>query len=550
MVFHFLAVDTEPTLSRQKVFYLYVNNFRKEALVSKTILVIGSGVAGLTAAIHCAIKGFEVIVFSKREISYCNTDKAQGGIAVVLNSKDNHEKHIEDTLKAGAGLCNREAVEILVKEGSERVKELISWGAKFDKGEDGALDFTKEAAHSVNRIIHALGDATGHEVEQTLIKKARAFNNITFKPFMMLTRILTKNKKFSAIEVLNTKSESYEYYAGSALILASGGYAAIYKNTTNPETTTGDGVVAAFIAGATLEDMEFVQFHPTALKRYNAPQFLISESMRGEGAYLVNDRNERFMEKYHRLEDLAPRDVVSRSIVFEMKERNINKVFLDTTHLGEEFLKSRFPTIYNECLKYGLDISKEAIPISPAAHYTMGGVKTDVDAKTNIDGLFAAGEVACNGVHGANRLASNSILEGLVYGKRAADSACEFAFNREQMEFEKPKITPKPCNKQFLRKRMLDLKETIWEKLGVIRIIKDMKEILTCSWALFLKNYQPYNCEEGITLRNMAALASIIAYSALQRKGSIGAHYCIDTPHSYEPKEHISINIGEMAGKL
>jgi len=516
----------------------------------KVILVVGSGVAGLTAAIHCAMKGFKVVVFSKREVDYCNTDKAQGGIAVVLNEDDDCEKHIEDTLKAGAGLCSREAVEVLVKEGPERVKELINWGANFDKKEDGSLDFTREAAHSVNRIIHALGDATGHEVEQTLLKKAKTFETIEFKPFRMLTRILKKDNRFAAIEVLDTENENYEYYTGSALILASGGYAAIYKNTTNPETTTGDGIVAAFLAGATLEDMEFVQFHPTALKRYNAPQFLISESMRGEGAYLVNDRNERFMEKYHRLGDLAPRDVVARSIVFEMKERNIDKVYLVATHLGEEFLKSRFPTIYNECLKYGLDISKEAIPVSPAAHYTMGGIKTDVDAKTSIEGVFAAGEAACNGVHGANRLASNSILEGLVYGKRAADSACKYANLNDPVDFEEPHFEPKPCNKQFLRKRIMDLKETIWEKLGVIRKIKEMEGILECSWALFLKNYQPYNCEEGITLRNMAALTSIIAYSALQRKGSIGAHYCIDTPHSYEMKKHISVNIDEMVDKL
>ncbi len=518
--------------------------------MAKTILVVGSGVSGLTVAIHCAMKGFDVIVFSKREIDYCNTDKAQGGIAVVLNEEDDYVKHIEDTLKAGAGLCNREAVEVLVKEGPERVKELIDWGANFDKNKHGALDFTREAAHSVNRIIHALGDATGHEVKKTLLKKAKSFKTIEFKPFKMLTRILTKDNRFAAIEVLDTKNEDYEYYTGSALILASGGYAAIYKNTTNPETTTGDGIVAAFLAGATLEDMEFVQFHPTALKRYNAPQFLISESMRGEGAYLVNDRNERFMEKYHRLGDLAPRDVVARSIVFEMKERNIDKVYLNATHLGEDFLKSRFPTIYNECLKYGLDISKEAIPVSPAAHYTMGGVKTDVYSKTSIRGVFAAGEVACNGVHGANRLASNSILEGLVYGKRAADSACEYAVNHDVLDFERPQFDKKPCNKQFLRKRIMDLRETIWEKLGVIRKIKEMEEILNCSWALFLKNYQPYSCEEGITLRNMAALASIIAYSALQRKGSIGAHYCIDTPHSYETKKHISVNIDEMVDKL
>ena len=518
--------------------------------MAKTILVVGSGVAGLTAAIHSAVKDFDVLVFSKKDVNYCNTDKAQGGIAVVLNDFDSFEKHIEDTLRAGAGLCNREAVEILVKEGRERVKELINWGAKFDKNENGEIDFTKEAAHSINRIIHAMGDATGHEVEQTLLNRAREFKNIVFKPHRMLTRILVDNNRFIGVEMLNTEDEKYEYYSGNGLILATGGYGAIYKNTTNPEITTGDGIVAAFLAGAVLEDMEFVQFHPTALKRYNAPQFLISESMRGEGAYLVNDRGERFMEKYHRLGDLAPRDVVARSIVFEMKERNIDKVYLVATHLGREFLKTRFPTIYSECLKYGLDISKEAIPVSPAAHYTMGGIKTDIHAKTSIKGVFAAGETACNGVHGANRLASNSILEGLVYGKRAADSACKYASDSVTQTFNKPKIALRPCNKQFLKRRIIDLKETIWEKLGVIRKIKDMEEILQCSWALFLKNNQFYSCEEGITLRNMAALASIIAHSALQRKGSVGAHYCIDTPHSYEAKKHVNVNINEMKGEI
>ncbi len=518
--------------------------------MKKTILIAGSGVAGLTAAIHCAQKSFNVIVFSKRDIDYCNTDKAQGGIAVVLGKSDGYEKHIEDTLKAGAGLCNRKAVEILVKEGPERVKELIRWGANFDKNENGDMDFTKEAAHSINRIIHARGDATGHEVEKTLIEKARSFKNIEFKPFRMITKISTENNKFVGLQVLDTKKNAYEFYSSSALILATGGYAAIYKNTTNPDITTGDGIVAAFLAGAVLEDMEFVQFHPTALKLYNAPQFLISESLRGEGAYLVNDRGERFMEKYHRLGDLAPRDIVARSIIFEMKERNINKVYLVATHLGKSFLKNRFPTIYNECLKYGLDISKEAIPVSPAAHYTMGGIKTDVNARTSIEGLFAAGETACTGVHGANRLASNSILEGLVFGKRAADNACNYVEENGEKLSVKPNIKHIPCNRQFLKRRIMDLKETIWEKLGVIRKIKEMKEILNCSWALFLKNNQDFNCEEGITLRNMAALASIIAYSGLQRKGSIGAHYCIDTPHSYEMKKHISLTINDMEGNL
>ncbi|WP_025209177.1 L-aspartate oxidase [Hippea sp. KM1] len=515
-----------------------------------TIAVIGSGVAGLRAAIELLTNGYNVMLFSKDKLSYCNTDKAQGGIAVVLNPMDSFDKHIEDTLKAGAGLCRKEAVEVLVKEGPDRVKELISWGASFDKNDRGELDFTREAAHSVNRILHALGDATGHEIEQTLIKKLKSLNGVEVFENRMLSHILTENNQVYGVEFLNLKTDEYETYKVDAVILSSGGYAAIYKNTTNPQITTGDGIAAALLAGAVLEDMEFVQFHPTALKRYNAPQFLISESMRGEGAVLINDRGEEFMKKYHRLGELAPRDVVARSIIFEMKDRGIDKVYLDATRMGADFVKKRFPTIYNECLKYGLDISKEAIPVSPAAHYTMGGVKTDIESKTSIKGLFAAGEVACNGVHGANRLASNSMLEGLVFGKRAAESAMEFLKSHQPINttFQKPQAVN--CNKLALKRRIEDLKETIWNKLGVVRRMKEMEEILNCSWALFLKHNLPYACKEGLMLRNMALLASAIAYAGISRKGSVGAHYCIDTPHSYDNKKHISFNINSLEENL
>ncbi len=516
----------------------------------KPIIVIGSGVAGLRATIELLENGCYVLLFAKDELNYCNTDKAQGGIAVVLKEDDSFESHIEDTLKAGAGLCKKEAVELLVKEGPKRIKELISMGINFDKKEDGSLDFTKEAAHSTNRIVHALGDATGHAVEQTLIDNLKKFNSIEIFTHRQLSRFYVEDGRIFGALFLNTKTNEYEVYYADAIVVATGGYAAIYKNTTNPPITTGDGIAAAFMSGAVVEDIEFVQFHPTALKRYNTPQFLISESMRGEGAILLNDKGERFMEKYHRLAELAPRDVVARSIIFEMEKRGIDKVYLDATKMGEDFLKKRFPTIYNECLNYGIDISKEAIPVAPAAHYTMGGIQSFLDASTSIKGLFVAGEAACSGVHGANRLASNSILEGLVFGKIAADSALKFAKNNPTgaVAIQKPDCVE--CDRAALRNRIEDLKETIWNKLGVVRRIKQMEEILQCSWALFSKHNVDYNCSEGITLRNMALLASMIAFAALKRKGSVGAHYCVDTPHAYDNKQHIPFRISDLEKEL
>ncbi len=518
--------------------------------MSETITIIGSGVAGLQAAIELLEKGFYVRIFTKGEIDLCNTDKAQGGVAVVMRENDSFDSHIRDTLNAGAGLCRKEAVDVLVREGPKRIKELIKWGANFDKNEKGELDFTKEAAHSTNRILHALGDSTGHEVERTLVNKLKSYDNYEIFENRMLVNFNTDKSRLAGVEFLNTADNRYEYIETNAAILATGGYAAIYKNTTNPPVTTGDGVAAAFLAGAYLEDMEFVQFHPTALKRYGAPQFLLSESMRGEGAVLLNDKGERFMEKYHRLKELAPRDVVARSIVFEMKKRSIDKVYLDATPMGSEFVRKRFPTIYNECLKYGLDISKEAIPVAPAAHYTMGGVKTDIYAKTNIGGLFAAGEAACNGVHGANRLASNSILEGLVFGKRAAKSAIEYL---KSISDNKGEYSVSQCvecgDRDVIKKKIEDVKEKLWERLGVVRSISDMKEMLECASGMFVKYNKKYCCKEGVELRNITLLSVIIAYSALERKGSIGAHYCIDTPHAYDNKRHISLkksDLGEL----
>ncbi len=509
--------------------------------MSYPIVIFGTGVAGLRAAVELLENGKNVLVVTKDKIDLSNTDKAQGGIAVVMNRGDNFEKHIEDTLKAGAGLCNRKSVEILVEEGPDRVRELIDWGANFDKNKQGELDFTREAAHGMNRILHALGDATGHEVERTLVEKFKSFANAHVLENNILVDILTNNGTVSGVRLFDRTTKKYNLIEAQAVILATGGYAAIYKNTTNPSITTGDGIASAFLAGADLEDMEFVQFHPTALKRYNAPQFLLSESMRGEGAILINDKGEQFMEKYHRLKELAPRDVVARSIIFEMKKRSIDKVYLDTSPMGADFARNRFPTIYNECLKYDLDITKEAIPVAPAAHYTMGGVKTDVYSRTNIDGLFAAGEAACNGVHGANRLASNSILEGLVFGKRAAVSALEYIDSNKYIGAGDYDNNISECSGGM--DRLIDnIKEKLWNKLGVVRNINDVKEMFEYTSALLAGHNKTYNCESGILLRNIVVLASVIAKSALERKGSVGAHYCVDTPHAYEKKQHVILN--------
>ncbi len=509
-------------------------------------VVIGSGVAGLRAAIELLRHNEDVWLFTKEEPTTCNTDKAQGGIAVALNKTDTLEKHIQDTLRAGAQLCNREAVEILVREGIDRVKELIEWGANFDRDSEGNLLFTKEAAHSVNRILHASGDATGREIERTLLTKALSYPNFKILSNMTLSEIYTDNGKLKGVSFINTKNLLYETYKTDRIILASGGYGAIYRNSTNPHVTTGDGIAVAFLAGATLEDMEFVQFHPTALKRYGAPPFLLSESLRGEGAILINDSGERFMEKYHPLKELAPRDVVARSIVFEMRKRYIDRVFLDATHLGEEFIRRRFPTIYAECKKYGIDITKEAIPVAPAAHYTMGGVKSDLWGKSTLAGLFVAGEVANTGVHGANRLASNSLLEGLVFGKRAAVSALEYNGSSPKIENTPPPKTETCENPEIVRKKIQKLKEKIWQRLGVVRSIGEMREMLEYSSGIFSLYNRRWLSPEAFQLRNMALLSMLIAYSALERKGSIGAHYCIDTPHPCIHPKHSIVTVDKL----
>jgi L-aspartate oxidase len=495
-------------------------------------LIIGSGVAGLRAAIELAPHGGVTVVTKDRPSESC-TEYAQGGIAAVMSDEDQVEIHFEDTLKAGDGLCREEAVRTLVEEGPERIMELISWGAEFDR-EGLKLALTLEAAHSRRRILHAHGDSTGRELERVLLTKVRSLPSVKKYPFALTADLIVADSECRGAFVLR-EGEMTALFS-KATILATGGAGQIYSRTTNPQVATGDGMAIAFRAGAELEDMEFVQFHPTSLYSPAAPQFLLSESMRGEGAVLLNSLKQRFMESYHHMAELAPRDVVSRAIISEMVRTDSNHVFLDLRHMGKDFVKGRFPRIYATCLQYDIDITEDLIPVSPAAHYMMGGVKTNLEGETNIRGLYAAGEVACTGVHGANRLASNSLLEGLVFGARAGVAALRTNVRAGDLplsDLESATIKDAEEIKRLLRKLM-------WERAGIIRC----EESLKTAW----RNLVPfkditerhYLTRRELELKNMITVAAIIVEAALTREGSVGAHYRSDHKERGEEwRQHI-----------
>ncbi|MEW6571293.1 MAG: L-aspartate oxidase [Nitrospirota bacterium] len=492
-------------------------------------LIIGSGVAGLRAAIELAPHG-DVVVVTKDMPAESSTEYAQGGIAVALSDEDEVGIHFEDTLKAGDGLCREEAVRILVEEGPERILELISWGAEFDK-EGTKLDFTMEAAHSRKRILHAHGDATGKELERVLLNKVRSFADVRKYSFAFTEDLIINDDKcYGAFIMMG--GERIACFA-RATILATGGAGQIYLRTTNPPVATGDGMAIAFRAGAFLEDMEFVQFHPTALFAPSAPQFLLSEAMRGEGAILRDIKKQQFMKDYHPDGELAPRDVVSRAIISRMIRTKSNHVYLDLTHLDSNFVKNRFPRIYATCLQFDIDITKEPVPVSPAAHYLMGGIKTDIHGATNIKGLYAAGEVACTGVHGANRLASNSLLEGLVFGARAGRAAFEFSTLNNIQSTDRSLDMDRLSRPSLLSEHeeiRHDLRKLMWERVGITRCGNSLNEardkIEECSH-VFGKSFQR---RRELELKNMLTVAKLITEAAILRKGSVGAHYRSDFP--------------------
>jgi L-aspartate oxidase len=483
-------------------------------------IVIGSGIAGLRAAVELGRAG-SVLVLTKDELTESSTRYAQGGVAVALSDDDEIALHFEDTVRAGAGLCDPEAVRVLVEEGPQYVQELIAWGCRFDRAGD-QLAFGQEAAHSRRRIVHARGDATGREIVRTVLERVRELPRVEILPHAFALRLLIHDGRCLGVQYVETRARTSHTVRAHAVILATGGAGHIYLHTTNPDVVTGEGMAMAYEAGALLADMEFVQFHPTALHRAGAPRFLLSEALRGEGGVLRNRFGERFMPRYHDAAELAPRDVVARAIVTELQRTDADCVYLDLTHLPAPFVRERFPRIYETCRHYGLDLTRDWIPVSPAAHYFMGGVRTDLDGWTGIAGLFAAGEVSCTGVHGANRLASNSLLEGLVFGARAARRALAFASSAPAPPpLRELDLSPEEAEMDGAITRRL--RTIMWEAVGLIRHGDRLRSALDDLQAL-------RKAAPTLATRHLATVAWLVARAALFREESRGAHFRTDFP--------------------
>lgn len=489
-------------------------------------LVIGGGVAGLRAAIELASRG-SVLILTKDKPTESTTGYAQGGIAVALSDEDEVCIHYEDTVKAGSGLCNETAVKTMVEEGPGYILELISWGAEFDR-EGAKLSYTIEAAHTRKRVLHAHGDSSGKEIERVLINKARSFPSISRYDFSFTLDLITDGSRCTGATVLRNNSIINIY--AKAVILATGGAGQVFSRTTNPLISTGDGIAIAYRAGALVTDMEFIQFHPTTLYSPGAPQFLLSEAMRGEGAVLKNINGKRFMSEYHEMAELASRDTVTRAIVSEMVKTNAKHVYLDLRHLDKDFSKKRFPQIYKTCLQYNIDITEDMVPVSPAAHYIMGGVHTNLDGETSLKGLFAAGEVACTGVHGANRLASNSLLEGLVFGARTGKKAAGYIKNELPANAGKTVREEKVSGIADIdtEKTRSSLRQLMWDKAGIIRCKKSLSEAKEWLDANISVTETVFNQRRECELKNMLTVANLITDAALLRENSIGAHYRSD----------------------
>ena len=496
-------------------------------------IVVGSGIAGLRAAVELAQAGARVTILTKDRTDESNTEYAQGGIAVALSEDDEVALHEEDTMLAGAGLCDEAAVAVMVEDGPALIQELIEWGTEFDR-EGGRLAFTREAAHSRRRILHAHGDSTGKEIVRALIARARIEREISFVAHAATESLLVAEGRCCGVRYLDPLVRSPRELRARAVVLASGGAGQVFLHTTNPSVATGDGMAMAYAAGAELADMEFVQFHPTALNIEGAPRFLLTEAMRGEGGVLRNESGKRFMSRYHERAELAPRDIVSRAIIAEMDRTATKTVYLDMTALDARFLKARFPKIYDTCLRYGLDITNDLLPVSPAAHYCMGGIRTDLDGRASLPGLYAAGEVACTGVHGANRLASNSLLEGLVFGARAGRAAArEHAAESASVQRSAAEAGGETVGAQSrprrtegialaVRKRVRRL---MWERVGLLRRRESINR------ALF-EFEQITRAPLSLASRNFLTVATLIARSALWREESRGAHFRLDFPQT------------------
>lgn len=479
-------------------------------------IVIGSGASGLFVALEARQLG-PVLVLTKGSIDDCNTRWAQGGLAAAVGPLDTPEEHLADTIEAGAGLVDEAAARILCTEAPARIRDLISYGVAFDSLGD-SLALGREAAHGRARIVHAGGDRTGAEIERALSIASRQ-PDITVLDFALATQLLLRNGRILGVEALDLRSGQRQAFEAPAVVLATGGAGQLYSHTTNPDVATGDGVALAFEAGAEVADMEFYQFHPTALRLPGAPAFLISEAVRGEGAVLRNAAGDAFMSRYHPLRDLAPRDVVARAMATEMHRANGDNVWLDCTEIKGVDLAVRFPGIFAFCQEHGIDLRSEPIPVAPAAHYFMGGVRTDTCGRTTIAGLYACGEVACTGVHGANRLASNSLMETVVFGKRVAEHiASEEGGSAPLSQDAIPLLarggaTPSKA----------ELQRLMWQSAGIERNERDLASAIevASSWP----SAPPADDRDGIERQQMATVARLMLRAAYTRTESRGAHY-------------------------
>jgi L-aspartate oxidase len=522
-------------------------------------LVLGSGIAGLSFALQAARHG-TVAILAKRARGEANTAYAQGGIAAVFGPTDSFEQHIRDTLVAGGGLCREEAVRVTVTEGPTRVRELIELGAEFTK--DGSLfgyHLTREGGHSQRRVVHA-ADLTGREVERTMLEAATRAGVQFFEDHHAIDLILASRlgrggaERVCGAYALDTRRQAVHSFVAKAVLLATGGAGKCYLYTTNPDVATGDGMAMAHRAGAAIANLEFMQFHPTCLYHPQAKDFLISEALRGEGGILRNKAGEAFMENYDPRRELAPRDVVARSIDSELKRRGDDCAFLDMTHLPKGFLLEHFPNIYATCQAFGIDMAVQPIPVVPAAHYTCGGVCTDIEGRTTLPGLLAAGEVACTGLHGANRLASNSLLEGLVFGHRAAEVARGFAAESPKLpvvpDWDPGSAVP-PDEGVVVKQNWDEIRSLMWNYVGIVRTDKRLAraqrrldnlvgEIHEYYWGYLLTR-------NLLELRNLADVARLMVVCAEERKESRGLHYTLSWPGTSDPPHDTVLVRGKPA---
>ncbi len=507
-------------------------------MASYDYIIVGSGIAGLYSALLARRHG-SVLIVTKGSTQECNTRFAQGGIAAAVGAGDSAELHFKDTVAAGAGLSDEAMVRILANEAALRIKDLIELGVPFDTVE-GEVALTLEAAHSVPRILHAGGDATGRYIEETLSSQVRSAR-IPIAEHTLATEIIVEGGRAVGLDTLSTQTGGREAYACRHLILASGGAGQLFSLTTNPTVATGDGIALAYRAGADVMDMEFFQFHPTVLKIPGAPPFLISESVRGEGGLLRNKEGRRFMADYTPRAELAPRDVVSRAIVSEMAKTGAENVFLDVTHLPPELVLTRFPQIYRHCLDQGIDITKDLIPVAPAAHYTIGGARVNEWGATSLGGLYAAGEVSCTGVHGANRLASNSLLEVLVFSHRIIEHSAGGGTGAPFAPAQRRRLADTEPHAVVSLPEKRELQELLWRSAGIVRDGAGLRDAAAklASWQVAAA--EPAGREE-YELQHLITCGRLLVEAALYREESRGSHYRADFPWTSEKwRRHIVI---------